>query len=352
MLHDWALSTTFRGQSAGQIPPPGLPIFLRSLDACEDSEPTPGIGPPPKPPGQTYPAVRVPFEPLPPPGLPFLKYRPISYEKSVANHYEHGSLLKSIEQALPNLGKTTDTVTIEDLAPVDEFHVGGRPATLHLIGQLGFDKSSHILDVGCGLGGAARFVASTCAGRVTGIDLTPEYISTGRALCGWLGLDTRVTLEQGSALAMPFGDATFDGGYMLHVGMNIEDKAALFSEVFRTLKPGAAFGVFDIMRDQNGDLLYPVPWATEASTSHLATPADYRAALTSAGFEVTTETSRRDFTLDFFQQVQARAAKSGGPPPLGLHTLMQASTQAKIKNMIGNIAGELLAPVELIARKP
>jgi hypothetical protein len=42
MLHDWALSTTFRGQSAGQIPPPGLPIFLRSLDACEDSEPTPG----------------------------------------------------------------------------------------------------------------------------------------------------------------------------------------------------------------------------------------------------------------------------------------------------------------------
>jgi ubiquinone/menaquinone biosynthesis C-methylase UbiE len=276
----------------------------------------------------------------------------MSYEQSVSDHYEHGSLLTAIEQALPSLGKTTGTVTIEDLAPVDEFHVGGRPATLHLMEQLGFDEASHVLDVGCGLGGAARFVASTCAGRVTGIDLTPEYISTGRALCGWLGLDKRVTLEQGSALAMPFGEQAFDGGYMLHVGMNIEDKTALFSEVFRTLKPGASFGVFDIMRDQDGDLLYPVPWATEAITSHVATPADYKQALTNAGFEVTAETSRRDFTINFFKQIQARAAKSGGPPPLGLHTLMQASTAAKIKNMISNISGELLAPVELIARKP
>lgn len=275
----------------------------------------------------------------------------MSIDKMVADHYLHGDLLVAIQSAIARLGKTIDSVTIEDLAPVDEFHIGGRMATEHFLDQLNFSAQDHILDVGCGLGGASRFVADRYASRVTGIDLTEEYIETGTALCSWVKLDKHISLQQGSALSMPFQEDAFDGGYMMHVGMNIEDKAQLFTEVSRVLRPGAYFGVYDVMRDKDGELCYPVPWATESSTSKLATPDTYRQALTDAGFVITSEDSRRDFALDFFNKLRAKTEAAGGPPPLSLHTLMQESTSEKIANMIGNIAGGYIAPVEVVARK-
>jgi len=275
----------------------------------------------------------------------------MSYDKSVSDHYLHGNLLNTIEAALPALGKSRETVTIEDLAPVDEFHIGGRLATDNIIQQLDFSDQDYILDVGCGLGGAARYVAAKYKTRVAGIDLTPEYIETGKELCNWLNLDGHVTLELGSALAMPFQDNTFDGGYMFHVGMNIEDKNSLFSEIFRVLKPGSSFGVYDVMRQNDGELVYPVPWATEISTSKLSTPDQYKLSLVDAGFEVASENNRRDFALEFFRQVRAKTEANGGPPPLGLHTLMQGSTAGKIKNMIDNIANGYIAPVEIVVHK-
>ncbi len=109
----------------------------------------------------------------------------MSYDKTVSDDYLHGDLINAIEAALPALGKTTENVTIEDLAPVDEFHIGGRVATDNLIDQLNFSEKNHVLDVGCGLGGASRYVATKFKSRVTGIDLTPEYIETGKVLV-WL----------------------------------------------------------------------------------------------------------------------------------------------------------------------
>jgi len=273
------------------------------------------------------------------------------YETSVSEHYLHGSLLTAIEEALPALGKTTESITVNDLASIDEFHIGGRLATDHLLDQLAFSEQSRLLDVGCGLGGAARYVASRYKTPVSGIDLSAEYIETGRVLSAWLKLNELVTLEQGSALSMPFQNGQFDAAYMLHVGMNIEDKKALFSEVGRVLKPRAAFAVYDVMRQKEGALAYPVPWAADPSTSQLATAEEYKQALHGAGFEVVVEGNRRDFALEFFQQLRAKTEAVGGPSPLGLHTLMQASTADKIKNMISNIAQGLIAPVELIAHK-
>lgn len=273
------------------------------------------------------------------------------YDQSVSNHYSHGDLLNAIESALPALGKTTGNLTIEDLAPIDEFHIGGRSATDNLIGQLNFHEQDHVLDVGCGLGGAARYVATKFKCRVTGIDLTSEYIETGKALCRWLHLDSSVTLEQGSALSMPYQDSMFDGAYMLHVGMNIKDKVSLFSEIYRVLKPGASLGVYDIMREKEGELNYPVPWATKSSTSQLSTPEQYKLALTDAGFEISKQNNRRAFALDFFKELASKTQAHGGPPPLGLHVLMKESTPIKINNMISNIKASYIAPVEIIAHK-
>lgn len=184
-------------------------------------------------------------------------------DKAVSEHYLHGNLLQAIQASITKLGKTVDDITIEDLAPVDEFHIGGRLATENLLDQLSFTEKHHILDVGCGLGGAARFVANKYNNQVTGIDLTQEYIETGNTLCTWVKLDKKVALQHGSATVMPFQNESFDGGYMLHVGMNIEDKELLFKEIYRVLRPGASFGVYDVMRNKTGELAYPVPWATK-----------------------------------------------------------------------------------------
>jgi ubiquinone/menaquinone biosynthesis C-methylase UbiE len=179
----------------------------------------------------------------------------------VSKHYAHGDLTEAIRSGLAAQGKSSGAATIDDLAPVDEFHIGGRRASEDFLDQLGFTAQTNVLDVGCGLGGPARFVTNRYGSRVTGIDLTAEYVETGNTLCQWVGLGGRISLHQGSALAMPFTDSSFDAAYMLHVGMNIEDKEKLAGEVARVLRPGSVFGIYDVMRTGPGDLAFPVPWA-------------------------------------------------------------------------------------------
>ena len=272
-------------------------------------------------------------------------------QNSVADHYTHGALLTAIRNGLEKLGKTPQTVTIDDLGPIDEFHIGGRRASEDFLDQLDLGATSHVLDVGCGLGGGSRFVASRFESRVTGIDLTPEFIETGQALCGWVGLGDLIDLRQGSALDLPFEDGDFDAAYMMHVGMNIADKDRLFSEVARVLKEGGTFGIYDVMQTGEGDLAFPVPWAMSSETNALATPGQYRSGLERAGFTVSAQRNRKDFALEFFAELSAKAAAAEGLPPLGLHILMGETRAEKIRNMVGNINAGLIAPVEIIAGK-
>ena len=106
-------------------------------------------------------------------------------------HYEQGGILDRIKDGLSALGKTQTTVTAEDLSPVDEFHIGGRQATGEFLDQLRLGANDHVLDIGCGIGGAARFAASRYGSTVTGVDLTGEYIETGNILCSGLAFQTR-----------------------------------------------------------------------------------------------------------------------------------------------------------------
>ena len=149
---------------------------------------------------------------------------------------------------------------------------------------------------------------------------------------------------------MPFETESFDGAYMLHVGMNIRDKAALFAEVRRVLKPGSEFAIYDVMREKDGELAFPVPWASYPDISFVDNAATYRSLLESSGFVVQVERSLSEFAIEFFQQLRARSASSGGPPPLGLHILMGASAPQKVANMIDNLERGLIAPTEMISR--
>lgn len=272
-------------------------------------------------------------------------------DQLVANHYTHGGLLKAIGEGIAKLGKTVTSVDIEDLAPVDEFHIGGRVATQGFLDQLDIGPGHHVLDVGCGLGGGSRFAAHTYGCRVTGVDLTPEYVETGNVLCSWVGLGDRITLQVGNATALPHPDGVFDRAYMLHVGMNIADKDLLMSELHRVVQPGAKVGIYDVMRVNDGDLTFPVPWAAQPEGSSLASVAAYQAALERSGFNVIAQRNRRDFALEFFAQLQAKVASAGGPPALGLHILMGSTAGLKVKNMIENISRNIIAPVEMVAEK-
>lgn len=272
-------------------------------------------------------------------------------ESIVSSHYANGQLLESIKQGVKKLGKTTENVDVNDLGPVDEFHIGGRIATKHFLDQLNIAQDQHFLDVGCGLGGGCRFAAQTYGSQITGVDLTAEYIETGKVLCEWVGLSDRIELTVGNATELPQAAGTFDGAYMLHVGMNIQDKPLLAREIHRVVKPGAKVGIYDVMRVDDGALQFPVPWATEPAGSAVEPAATYVSALESAGFTVISVQDRRDFALRFFKELKAKITAQGRPPPLGLHIVMGEQASQKVGNMVQNIANNLIAPFEIIAEK-
>ena len=272
--------------------------------------------------------------------------------QSISDHYRQTGLLEAILAGLTKAGKAPENVTIEDLAPVDEFHVGGREATRSLLDQMNLSDNDTVLDVGCGIGGAARFATATYGCRVIGVDLTDEYVAVGNALCAYVGCDSKVRLETGDVSTTGYDDESFDSAYMLHVGMNIRNKHELAAEIHRLLKPGGFFAIYDLMRVGSGELTFPVPWAESQNTSALTSPAGYREELEIAGFELVSERNRRDFALEFAVRLQAKMLHEDGPPPLGLHLLMGPAAADKYRNMVSSISVNDIAPVEMLARKP
>lgn len=274
----------------------------------------------------------------------------MTVEQDVARHYTHGSLESAILDGLKAMGRAPEDVSTDDLAAIDEFHMGGQQATAELAEQMDLRPGMSLVDIGCGLGGAARFFAGRCGCRVTGVDLTPEYVTVADALTRRVGLAEQVDFHVASALDLPLETGSADAATLLHVGMNVQDKEALFAEVHRVLKPEAVFGIYDVMRVGEGDLEYPTAWAATPATSFVAEPGAYRRALSAAGFEVTAERDRGPFALDFFLRMKARVAE-GGPPPLGLHILMGADAQQKVANLIANLERGRIAPIEMICRR-
>ena len=271
--------------------------------------------------------------------------------QEVARHYHSGHLLKRISDGCAALD-LTPPIAHDALAPVDEFHIGGRRATEPFVESLKLSKGSRVLDLGCGLGGPARFVAATTGAHVTGIDLTPEFVEAGRALTEWTGLAGQIELVEGSILELPFEDVSMDAAYMIHVGMNIADKAGIAREAARVLKPGGIFAIYDVMQVGTGQMEYPAPWASSEDQSALAPPETYEAALKSVGFEVGERIDRTAFAKQFFAELAAAQANAEGPPPLGLHLIMGDDTALKVRHMVQNIKAGLSAPIEIHARRP
>ncbi|WP_424830845.1 methyltransferase domain-containing protein [Ruegeria sp.] len=272
-------------------------------------------------------------------------------EQAVAQHYTTGALTERVRAALKASGVDPDAATVADLKAGDEFHTGGVLATDNLFTQLSPTHATRVLDVGCGIGGTSRYIVDRYDSMVTGVDLTPEFVETATALSDLVGHSDKASFHVGSALDMPVPDAAFDLAIMLHVGMNIEDKAGLFTEVSRTLATGGTFALFDVMGgDVDEPLAFPLPWSSVAETSFVHAPEVYKDAAAAAGFELVTENDRTMFALEFFEDVFAKIAESG-PAPLGIHLMMGETAPEKFQNYVANLKAGHICPTEMIFKK-
>ena len=244
--------------------------------------------------------------------------------------------MAAISSALEAAGLDRTALRSADLAPVDEFHIRGRAASLEIIEALSLTADSHVLDLGSGLGGPARALAELTGCTVTGIDLTPEFCEVATALSEWTGLSDRTRFHVGDATATGLPDAAVSAALTVHVAMNISDKPALYAEAFRVLQPGGRFVVYDVLQGEGGDVHYPVPWASDSSTSFLATPEDMRELLPAAGFEVISEVDSSDESLVWFQQMRARIERDG-PPPVTFAAFLGDAFGQMAANQVANL---------------
>ena len=273
----------------------------------------------------------------------------------VEDHYAHsgtGSRIAArIIQALRAAKGADVAITPDSLAPFDHLHGRGVRATQEMAVLLDPQAGETILDIGSGIGGPARWIASRYGCTVTGVDLTAEFCDAARELGTASGMSDRVKIEQGSALALPVPDASFDRAYSHNVVMNIADKARVYHEAFRALQPGGWLVLCHLNAGFGGPPDFPVPWASVPENSFLATDEETRRDLAAAGFSILTF---RDITQANLSATSAmrRKIETDGLPPTGVHVLMGERFLQLQLNSLRALEDGRTRTVEVVARKP
>lgn len=256
--------------------------------------------------------------------------------KAIKTHYGRSDLAEVILAALEQAGADIQRLSLEELAPIDEFHIRGRAATLELAQATGLRSTKRVLDIGSGIGGTSRYLAKEFGCRVTGIDLTDEYCQVASMLTAKVGLDGLVDYRQGDATNLPFEDNEFDVVWTEHVAMNIPDKRRFYSEMYRVLKPGGTLAIYDVLAGTSGPVLFPVPWARTPDTSFLVSPEELRHLLQDSGFTIS---DWKDTTAEarvWFVNLAERIRRDGFPA-LGFHLLMGHDFRAMAQNQGRNL---------------
>lgn len=276
---------------------------------------------------------------------------PQSTTNEVAQHYHREGLEDTILNALRAAGKDIDALRPEDLAPVDQFHIGGREATLELAGRIDIAPGTTVLDVGGGLGGPARTLAARFDCHVTVLDLSESFCRAGAALNTGVGMSECVSFQQGNALDLPYDDASFDLIWTQHSTMNIADKATLYAGLYRVVRPGGHYAFHEVLAGPDQPIHFPVPWASEPALSALANVSDTREHLAAAGFHEQVWTDVSAPAVAFFEE-RVAAAQASGPPPLGLHVLLGPTFGQMAVNLIRNLREDRVRVVQGVFSRP
>jgi len=271
-------------------------------------------------------------------------------QQHIHAYYSPEDLVEKIKTALVESGRGLENLTLDDLQPVDEFHIRGQTATMELIKLSGFTANMHILDIGCGIGGSARRLADVVGCHVTGVDLSEHYITTADALSGLVGMQEKVSFQASNALNLPFYDENFDGIWSIQMNMNIHDKPAWLKELHRVLKPGGRLVLYEVCGNVNTPPYFPVPWAQDATMSNLITPDQFRETIIEADFAIDAWHDKTDLAYNAFAQVPEPTNESI-LPELGVHLLVGQDILTKAYNLRRNLEEERVSLIEAVAVK-
>jgi ubiquinone/menaquinone biosynthesis C-methylase UbiE len=268
--------------------------------------------------------------------------------KEITEHYTQTDLSTKILTELKLAGKDVNALTREDIVSFDEFHIRGRDATREIGKLADVQPGTKVLDIGCGIGGAARTLMTEFDCQVTGVDLVEEYIEAARMLNTRIGLDEKILFKQSNAIQLPFDDDSFDVVFSQHITMNIKDKGRLAQEVRRVLRPGGRFVLYEICAGSIAPLHFPLPWASDSAINYLIEPQRLRQKLEKEGFKTI---EWRDVTIPSLSWNQEMVSDmvqrpASAPPPLGLNLLMGASTAMKMENMMKNIQEDRIRVIQ------
>lgn len=258
--------------------------------------------------------------------------------RMVTDHWARMGITYEVAiQRLQAAGIDLENVAVEDLHSMDMNHMGGLGATDALGDMVKVGPEQLVLDVGSGVGGPARRIASRYGASVWGIELSEPLCQTAVRLTKLVGLQEQVQFKHASALDLPFPADNFDVVILQHVAMQISEKEQLFDECARVIKPRGCLAMHEIFSGNDEPLTYPLAWASEPAMSSLEPFELCSERLSRLGFQVgqfvdLSEEGRQYHQLNF-EAAEAALAKSEGEGAVEILERRMRASRAMEKNI-------------------
>ena len=271
-------------------------------------------------------------------------------KSDIENFWTRGDVFSRVQQALSEAGLINKKLEIEELFPIDQYHARGIAATVDLGKRIPIKKNNRILDIGCGLGGPARYYAKEFKCIITGIDITPSFVEIGNEFNKLTSMSDNVELLVGNGETLDFDNETFDGAYSQHVTMNISDREKFFSEAFRVLKKDSFFAFTEHGLGPEGNPIFPLPWANSSKMSFLLPPETTISILKNTGFSdiQMIETSKK-YISGYEKLIKLKSANEN--PILGIHVIGGDSMNERSTNSMNSIKENRTLPFEIVCKK-